>query len=123
MEQTDRHAVLLLPQSMRNLFDWGMSLDAIHTLMEELGGRVLYVPQIVRLDGHITKLIGTQEAEILTSAAGGQHVCIPLGHVSSVRARHEAIRKGYDNGKPIKDLVRDYRISERQIWTILGSSD
>jgi len=37
------------------------------------------------------------------------------------KKRNREIRKAHDQGEPVASLVRKYRLSNRQIWTILGN--
>ena len=84
------------------------------------------LPSIEELKGDLlmtAKAIGVENALVLGQVA--QDAPIRLYGVKTFLRQHRdrRIRQEYDKGASAVQLSRRYRLSERQIWNILGSPE
>lgn len=90
---------------------------AARELIHRYGGLVLVVPKTVT--GWLADLPG-HSAERLAALYGGDRIYIPKPDRELRRARNRQIIAEYDAGERVQAIARRHRLTERQIWTILG---
>jgi hypothetical protein len=96
--------------------------EALESLIKTCGGLEIRIPKTLPKQGPLADLpLPAQEA--LIRYAGGDVLYVPKAEHLRVRRRNEAIRKAYDVGERVQDLARQYNLSERWIYNILGRSD
>ena len=66
--------------------------------------------------------VGEEAARILCDQFGGSRLYIPFCNKQVLSKRNQSIITAYTNGAGIDALVREYRLSDRQIWNILGKT-
>ncbi|MCX8017053.1 MAG: hypothetical protein N2690_04005 [Rhodocyclaceae bacterium] len=93
--------------------------EAVETLVSVAGGLAVRIPKRPPLDGPLAELpMPAQEA--LAAYAGGDVLYIPKCDGAARAARDAAIRAAYDAGARVQDLARQYRLTERWVYEILG---
>ncbi len=76
-------------------------------------------PQGARKFRELADLVGRDAALVVIGTIGGQSVYMPKAAHKEREARNAAICAEYDAGKSITWLVREYKLSDRQIEIIL----
>lgn len=93
--------------------------EALRTLISVAGGLAIRIPKRPPLDGPLAELpLPAQEA--LARYAGGDVLYIPKCDAARRAERDAAIRAAYDAGARVQDLAREYGLSERWVYEILG---
>lgn len=96
--------------------------EAMETLVSVAGGLAVYIPKNPPLDGPLAELpMPAQEA--LVAYAGGDVLYIPKCDGAARAKRNAEIRAAYDAGESVQSLARRFRLTERWVYEILGSSD
>lgn len=99
-----------------------LSATDAQKLARAAGGLVLYVP--VRSPfSHPLDVLPAEAQKRLAKIAGGCRVYVPKLDAIWRAARNQEIRGAYDAGEPVRSLALRYRLSERQIYAILGRTD
>ena len=94
-------------------------------LVEQFGGTTVRLPALrnVCADHPIAQCIGTETLEWMVKALGGSRWLYVAKCARGLREqRNREIVERYSAGEKVERLARRYRISDRQIWTILGST-
>lgn len=91
-------------------------------LAQVAGGLVLYVPVRPPFSWPLD-VLPTAAQQKLAESAGGCRVYVPKLDAIWRAARNLEIRGAYDAGEPVRRLALRYRLSERQIYAILGRTD
>ncbi len=110
-----------LPGSIRQLLAVGFPGEAVEPLMRAFGGLVLHVPRQAGPGHPLVEALGEHAAAVLCAYLGGNKFPVPKGFRRMLAARNAAIRRDYDQGVPVAELVRRYGITERQVWAVLGT--
>ena len=106
--------------SLRDELEGLIGPKGLRALSITHGGRRLYVPRKVRPKHWLAVRIGQQAADALAWTYGGCRIAIP----SSRRAeRDAAIRRDRAEGCSVPEIAAKWRLSERQVYRILGSRD
>lgn len=93
--------------------------EALRTLISVAGGLAIRIPKKPPLDGPLAELpMPAQEA--LARYASGDVLYIPKCDGARRAERDAAIRAAYDAGALVQDLARQYGLTERWIYEILG---
>lgn len=109
----------LLPQVLQD-FVRLIGLAATMILVEHFGGRRLYIPANPHPDHQLVKLIGLDNLVKLSRVYGLQdHFDIPKAERALRHLRDQKIRSEY-GPKSTSQLAREYNLTERQIWNIVG---
>lgn len=126
-----------LPQAAQDLVRL-IGLRGTVALVEQLGGTTFPVALNLRKLGHLrydllAEVVGPRAADTLTREYGGTELYIPRCSDALRRARDRAICAEFDQMiAPGSDasgrdaaftLARKYRMSDRQVWQILKSTD
>jgi hypothetical protein len=100
--------------------------EAAMKIFEHYGGRSVVFPQYendnpqgARKFRELADLVGRETALVVIGAIGGQEVYMPKAVHKEREARNAAICAEYDAGKSVAQLVREYKLSDRQIESIL----
>ena len=97
-----------------------VGLRAAVTLVEHYGGTRLYVPQDSVADWPVTTLIGERAAHRLIQRYRLERLWIPRC-VRAVRAARDAeIRARHAKGEKTDALAREYGLTDRSVWYIVG---
>ena len=84
------------------------------------------LPKIEELTGDLrllAEITGVPLALAVAQVLGGTMLRIPKGDKWIRRWRDRCIRREYDQGVPVAALARKYRLTDRQIWNILGTAE
>ena len=84
------------------------------------------LPDIEELTGDLrllAELAGVKIALMIIQVVGGTILRLPKIDRFLRRQRDRCIRRDYDAGMSVTSLARKYKLSERQIWNILGTAD
>ncbi|MCX8016638.1 MAG: hypothetical protein N2690_01855 [Rhodocyclaceae bacterium] len=93
--------------------------EALAALIQICGGLAVPIPKSAPMKGPLCDLpLSAQQA--LCDAFGGTVLYIPKCDGAARAARDAAIRAAYDAGARVQDLARQYRLTERWIYEILG---
>lgn len=109
----------LLPQVLQD-FVRLIGLAATMILVENFGGRRLYIPINPHPDHHLAKLVGLDNLTQLSKVYGLEdHFDIPKAERALRHLRDQRIRAEY-GPKSASFLAREHHLTERQIWKIVG---
>jgi len=112
----------LIPASLQPIVD-RIGLDAALKLVKAYGGVRLYVPKKVDVDHPLAALIGYPAAKALAAEFGGQpHFDIPKCEAALREHRNRQIRQDRAMGHSIRELALKYRLTEKQIGSILAEA-
>ncbi len=92
-------------------------------LMQYWGGIRLHIPVNINHSHIIARRIGIQAATILADEFGGTQIPIPLGFSARIKARNADIKRRYNEGESAARIARDYGITERWVYEIVGKDD
>ncbi len=109
-----------LPGSIRQLLAVGFPGEAVEPLMRAFGGLVIHVPKQAGPGHPLVEALGERAAAVLCRYLGGNRFSVPKGFRMMLAARNAAIRRDYDQGTAVAELVRRYGLTERQVWAVLG---
>lgn len=90
------------------------------TLLSEYGGIPVWVPARMPADHPLALLLGHEAALGLAAMYGGEYLTVPRAAAAMRCTRDRQIVAAYDSGTTVSDLARQYRMTTRNIWTILG---
>lgn len=96
--------------------------EALEMLVATCGGLTVAVPKRPPLGGPLSSL-PAQAQEAIARYAGGTTLYIPKCDASARAARDAKIRALYDAGHRVQDIARQFRITERWVYEILGRPD
>lgn len=109
----------LLPKVLQD-FVQRTGIAATMILVEQLGGRRLYIPVNPHPDHHLAKLIGLENLTKLSSVYGAEdHFDIPSAMRALKHLHDEKIRSEY-GPKSASTLAQENGLTERQIFNIVG---
>jgi len=94
-------------------------------LVKEFGGTTVRLPAKCNLteDNPIARCIGLDTlTALLKVIGGGRWLHIAQCSRGLLAQRNQEIVKRYSAGEKVDNLVRRFRISDRHIWNILGST-
>ncbi|MFC0349708.1 Mor transcription activator family protein [Undibacterium danionis] len=72
---------------------------------------------------YLVDVVGTENAKRLCEHFDGDDVYIPKMTEHYRHQRNVRIVNAYNNGTSIRELVRDFEISDRRVWEILKTTD
>lgn len=94
-------------------------------LVERFGGTTPRLPAIrnINPDHPLAKCIGIEAlTQLVTKTGGGRWLYVARCHKGLMNRRNRNIVEAYDGGEKVESLARRYRLSDRRIWDILGST-
>lgn len=122
-----------LPESARNIARL-IGMEKAMRLFELMGGVTIAIPKGNARYGQtryklLAEIIGENATDILTAEYGGEMLYIPNCKDALMRARdrdiqsrfEELIKTGLSANKSVAELSRQYRLSDRRVWSILKS--
>jgi len=92
-------------------------------LCRHYGGVRLYVPHRLDAEHRIATAIGVEALAVLIDLHRGRVIEIPLNAVLLRAERNRVIREQYDGGAVASTLARQFGLTMRAIFRILGQSD
>lgn len=102
-----------------------IGLEAARVLIKEYGGKQIKIPDGSRRGGAFSawldEALGVEAARALKATFGGEEITVPVLYDQMLAARNRLIVADYEAGLCMLDLVRKYRLTQRQIRTILNT--
>lgn len=92
-------------------------------IVERWGGTRLYVPAQPPDDHALVEAVGRQAANAIASAYAGERLEVPRAVALMRELRNREMRAAAAEGATQPELARQYRLTQRQIRTILGADD
>lgn len=101
-----------------------IGLEAAQCLVREYGGKQIKVPdgsgRAGAFSAWMDEALGVEPARALRATFGGECITVPMLYAQMLAARDRLIVADYDAGLSMLELVRKYKLTERQIRTILN---
>lgn len=111
-----------LPQSLVDVAEV-IGLAATLALVENAGGVRIYVPERLTDDHRLADWLGREAAASLSEAFAMEELVVPRCAEALRRVRNRQIRHERDQGARPAELALRYRLTERQVYTILSRDD
>jgi len=111
-----------LPESLTDVAD-AIGLPATLALVEHAGGVRIYVPERLSDDHRLVEWLGRDAAAMLSDAYAGEELVVPRCAEALRRVRNRQIRRERSEGARPAELALRYRLTERQVFTILARDD
>lgn len=110
-----------LPESLREIAE-AFGYDVAEIIRSNFAGIRLFVPKRLS-DGHrLIGLLGEEMARRLSHHFGGETLFIPRGAQAERNQRNQEIIRRYDEGVPVRVMAQEYKLTERQVYSILTST-
>lgn len=93
--------------------------DAAIKIADMRGGTQIRIPQEPAPEHWLWDLLGEQAARAISARYGGSCLWVPKNDADSLRMRNEQIRADRRAGATINALAQRYRLTDRQIYSIL----
>lgn len=110
-----------LPQSAAEIVDV-VGVEAALRLVEAWGGVRLYVPQQMPKDHLLVSTLGREEADELAARYGGESIQVPRCLHALRAVRNTRMRRERARGDSPALLALRYRLTERQVYSILANT-
>lgn len=130
MTSFDTHAALMQADSTVQLLIRLIGENAAMRAMDgkNLGGARFRFPKSETGVGsqsfaYLAEIVGAEKAKVLCQHFGGDDVYIPKMTHMHIRAQHRRIVTAYNKGRSVRELVREFGLSDRHIWRILKNTD
>ena len=72
---------------------------------------------------HLSEIVGADKANILCKHFGGDDLYIPKMTQFHIHEQHRRIVRAYNAGTSMRELVREFELSDRHIWRVLKNTD
>lgn len=116
--RTESGPLRKLPPSLGRIAEIAGRQGAL-VLVKRHGGAYLKVPKRYRAAHPLALLLGAEAATKLIRRYGGTRLYIAKLDDPVRTRRNDEIIRGYEAGRPVAWLAREYGLSERRIWAIL----
>lgn len=112
-----------LPETLRRLVDL-LGWDKAVLFTQRFGGVRVYVPETMTPEHQFARLVGMEGAQKLVDEFGGEgNIPIPKADAALRQVRNAAILDGRAQGKTVRNLALEYRLTERQIYALCGEAE
>ncbi|WP_046079657.1 Mor transcription activator family protein [Halomonas sp. HG01] len=111
-----------LPQSLTDVAE-AIGLAATLALVEHAGGVRIYVPERLGDEHRLIDWLGREAAVRLSEALAMEELVVPRCADALRRVRNRQMRLERDQGARPAELALRYRLTERQVYTILSRAD
>jgi Mor family transcriptional regulator len=89
-----------------------------HDLIDRHRCETLSIPRELNENHPLTQAVGMEVAAVLVAEWPGRRLSIPTGYARRMAVRNQQIRAARAAGVSVRQLVRDYRLSSRTIYSI-----
>jgi hypothetical protein len=111
----------LLPESLRELFETGVSMETIRVLAEAFPGCRVSIPHPGATSGQLVDAVGEERANEIARAVGSNSgYYVPACALFLRVMRNREIRAAYDARMPMAEICRKFRITEPNVRRILA---
>jgi len=100
-----------------------IGLAGVLALVENAGGVRIYVPESLTDDHRLVEWLGRDAAARLSESFAMEELVVPRCAEMLRKIRDRQIRHERDHGARPAELALRYRLTERQIYTILSRHD
>lgn len=111
-----------LPPTLKDLCDL-LGLEAVIALAQKYGGTVMMLPRTLFNGCTLPEVIGAEAAAKLIHFRGGTRLYVAKLDEALRVNRNLQIVKLYSAGEGVKKLAREFSLSERHVWRILGTPE
>ncbi|SFT74079.1 Mor transcription activator family protein [Halomonas saccharevitans] len=111
-----------LPQSLTDVAE-AIGLAATLALVEHAGGVRIYVLERLGDEHRLIDWLGREAAVRLSEALAMEELVVPRCADALRRVRNRQMRLERDQGARPAELALRYRLTERQVYTILSRAD
>lgn len=118
----DIREIEALPPSLVDVAEV-VGLAATLALVEHAGGVRIYVPERLGDEHRLVEWLGREAAALLSEAFAMEELVVPRCADALRRVRNRQIRHERDQGARPAELALRYRLTERQVYTILSRDD
>lgn len=95
--------------------------DAATSLRNALGGKNVWVSNPNPKQTVVELILGRDESKALSKIYSGELLQIPRGATRTTQVKHVCIRNAFAKGLTVRQIARDFLLSERNVWFILRS--
>ena len=110
------------PESMTEMVE-SLGLSTVMQIVKEHGGTRLFIPKNMNAQHRLANLLGIEQARLLSSHFGGESLNIPRMAGAKRANRNQEIIRRYDAGDSVRVLAREFELTDRQIYNILGKPE
>lgn len=110
-----------LPESLKEIKET-LGMDTAMAMLNHFAGIRLFIPKRMNAAHLLCQRLGQEMAQHLSHHFGGETLTIPRAAKALRHLRNLEITARYDAGTPVRALAGDYRLTERQIYTILSGT-
>lgn len=114
-------AVDQLPDSLREIGE-ALGMEAALAMLDKFAGIRLFIPKRIGTEHLLTKALGQEVAQHLSREFGGETLSIPRAARARRQVRNREIIRRYDGGESVRTLAGVYKLTERQLYTILSGT-
>ncbi|MCS4503874.1 hypothetical protein NYO91_07260 [Arhodomonas aquaeolei] len=111
-----------LPHTLTEVVET-IGMDTTLQLVESLGGVRVYVPENMRPDHVLVRVIGHRAAWRMAERFGGEPLVLPRCAASLRAERNARIRRERAGGATPAQLALRYGLTERQVYAILAAGE
>lgn len=108
-----------MPESLREIKE-ELGMEAAMILLHHFGGIRVFIPKRLPDNHDLCAKLGVEVAHKCSRIFGGETLSIPRAAKAMRKARNLEITSSYDRGVPVRTLSAQFRLTERQIYTILS---
>ncbi|MEO5376239.1 MAG: hypothetical protein H7832_00410 [Magnetococcus sp. DMHC-6] len=108
-----------LPDSLQEIKEI-IGMEGALTLVQRCGGTRLFVPKKINAQHKLVELLGFERARRLCLHFGGETLLIVRAAKAKRLARNREIIRLYDDGGSVRNLAKEFNLTERAIYSVLS---
>ncbi|MBF0611974.1 MAG: hypothetical protein G8345_03910 [Magnetococcales bacterium] len=110
-----------MPESLKEIKET-LGMDAAMAMLQNFAGIRLFIPKKINPTHLLCERLGKELASLLSNHFGGETLTIPRAARAIRQMRNIEITTQYDKGASVRHLASQYKLTERQIYTILSET-
>ncbi|MBF0454081.1 MAG: hypothetical protein HQL72_04590 [Magnetococcales bacterium] len=99
-----------------------VGLEGAIKLLDLCGGTRLFIPRNLKAQHRLANLLGLEAAQKMSAYFGGETLTIVRASRAKKKVRNRTIILRYGEGERVPELARAFKLTERQIYSILSQS-
>lgn len=111
-----------MPEVLRRIAGL-VGTEAALKLVGARGGIRLYVPAAPRPQSTLAQIVGIEAASKLAGEFGGLTLVVPRAAACLRAERNRRIREEKAKGRSAAEIAREFQVTERLVWMVLGETD